>query len=471
MNFIKENDVEKVTGVKIAYIGGGSRAWARVLMNDLAKEDRLNGEIRLYDLNYDASEENCVIGNRLFEREDIKSSWKFINTKSLQEAITGVDFVVISILPGTLDEMEIDVELPKKYGIYQSVGDTVGPGGAIRALRTVPMFAEIAKAVKEYCPEAWVINYTNPMTICTQTLYEVFPEIKAFGCCHEVFATQQLFANIYNGYNGTNIKRQDVRINVVGINHFTFVNRAYYKNTDLMPLYKRFISENEAGLIEKSDHWMNSTFGTKHLVQFDLYKRYGIAGAAGDRHLAEFCPGEWYLKDPDTVKEWGFELTLVSDRKKTSASRSEETKDVLLGKKDFEIRDTGEEGVQQMCALLGISPMITNVNIPNKGQIENLPLGAVVETNATFDGNNICPVFAGEVPEELATIMRRHISNQKLLIKAGLTGDYELAYRAMINDPNLNLPLNESKKMFLEMIEKTQKYLPFYDAYIKSINK
>lgn len=103
--------------------------------------------------------------------------------------MTGADFVVISILPGIFDEMEFDVHLPERLGIWQSVGDTAGPGGMIRALRSIPMFVEIAEAIKAYSPDAWVINYTNPMSLLVKTLYTVFPEIKAFGCCHEVFGT------------------------------------------------------------------------------------------------------------------------------------------------------------------------------------------------------------------------------------------------------------------------------------------
>ena len=137
--------------------------------------------------------------------------------------------------------MESDVHTPEEYGIYQAVGDTVGPGGYIRALRTVPMFEEIALAVKEYCPNAWVINYTNPMTICVKALYNAFPEIKAFGCCHEVFGTQILMKKMLEedlGYQ--NVDRSDIKVNVVGVNHFTWLTSAYYKGMDLFPEYKRF---------------------------------------------------------------------------------------------------------------------------------------------------------------------------------------------------------------------------------------
>ena len=180
--------------IKIAYIGGGSRGWAWNLMSDLAVEPDLCGTVKLYDIDMEAAKHNEIIGNRLKGREDVKGNFTYEAVSTLKDALTGCDFVVLSILPGTFDEMESDVHAPEKYGIYQSVGDTVGPGGIIRALRTLPYYIEFAEAIKEYCPEAWVINYTNPMTMCVQMMYKVFPEIKCFGCCHEVFGTQKVIA-------------------------------------------------------------------------------------------------------------------------------------------------------------------------------------------------------------------------------------------------------------------------------------
>ena len=186
----------KVENIKIAYIGGGSRGWAWKLMTDLAKEEVISGTVCLYDIDKEAAEANAGIGNRLKDREDVVGEWNYTTADSLKEALTGADFVVISILPKTFDEMEADVHMPERLGIYQSVGDTAGPGGMMRALRTLPMYVELATAIKENCPDAWVINYTNPMSLCVKTLYHVFPEIKAFGCCHEVFGTQDVLAEI-----------------------------------------------------------------------------------------------------------------------------------------------------------------------------------------------------------------------------------------------------------------------------------
>jgi galacturan 1,4-alpha-galacturonidase len=174
-----ENTIEDL---KLAYIGGGSRGWAWNLMGDLAMEEQLSGKVYLYDLDFDAAKSNEIIGNRISSHPDAKSKWKYKAVHTPKAALTDADLVIISILPGTFDEMESDVHAPEKYGIYQSVGDTAGPGGLIRALRTIPMFETISLGIRDYCPKAWVINYTNPMTLCTRTLYEVFPQVKAFGC-------------------------------------------------------------------------------------------------------------------------------------------------------------------------------------------------------------------------------------------------------------------------------------------------
>ena len=183
---------QHVSDLQIAYVGGGSRAWAWTFMTDLAMDASLSGTIRLYDIDVRAAERNALVGNRMSAREDVPGKWVYKTCPSLEEALDGADFVVISILPGTFDEMESDVHLPERLGIYQSVGDTAGPGGILRALRTIPIYVDLARAIQRCAPAAWVINYTNPMALCVRTLYETFPGIKAFGCCHEVFGTQKV---------------------------------------------------------------------------------------------------------------------------------------------------------------------------------------------------------------------------------------------------------------------------------------
>ena len=457
----------KVSDIQIAYIGGGSRGWAWTFMTDLALEDEISGTIRLYDIDRKAAQTNEVIGNHLMNRPEAKGDWKFEVKDSLKEVLTGCDFAVISILPGTFDEMASDVHLPERLGIYQSVGDTAGPGGIIRGLRTIPMFVEIAEAIKKYAPDCWVINYTNPMSLCVKTLYHVFPQIKAFGCCHEVFGTQKVLRGIYEEETGDKIADwHDIHVNVVGINHFTWFDYASYKGIDLFPIYRKYTEEHkEDGYKEADKNWANSTFECAHIVKFDLFRKYGLIAAAGDRHLVEFMPGvgDSYLKDPETVKRWKFGLTTVDWRKKDLQERLAKSARLAAGEEEIELKPTGEEGIQLIKALCGLTRKISNVNIPNTGhQIANLPESAVVETNAVFERDAIRPLYAGELPEQIKELVDPHVANHERILKAAILCDFDLVVEAFLEDPQVKgrASREQVEELVRDMLRSTAKYLP-----------
>ena len=456
---------DKAIDVNIAYIGGGSRGWAWTFMTDLALEPKMSGTIRLYDIDQEAAKKNEIIGNRLSERKEVSGKWKYITAPSLKEALEGADFIVISILPGTFDEMEVDVHYPERLGIYQSVGDTAGPGGIMRALRTIPMFVEIANAIKEYSPNAWVINYTNPMSLCVKTLYTVFPQIKAFGCCHEVFGTQKVLKDITEKVLGiAGIERSEIHVNVLGINHFTWFDYASYKGIDIFPIYRDYIKEHfEEGINDPDSNWANSCFACSHRVKFDLFQNYGLIAAAGDRHLAEFMPGDLYLKDPETVLQWKFALTSVAWRKEDLKERLAKSRRLVSGEEEVELKPSGEEGIQLMKALCGLERVISNVNIPNTNrQITNLPEDAVVETNAVFERDAIRPVIAGALPEGVLRLTMPHVKNHETTLQAALTYDRSLVVKAFLNDPLVKGRASEEEvgKLVDDMIRDTMKYLP-----------
>ena len=456
----------QVEDLHIAYIGGGSRGWAWGLMSDLASAEDISGKVYLYDIDYEAALQNEKIGNSIHNVEGAKAEWAYQAVKTIGEALTGADFVVISILPGTFDEMESDVHTPEKYGIYQSVGDTSGPGGIIRAMRTVPMMEEIAKAVEQYCPEAWVINYTNPMTVCVRTLYKTFPRIKAFGCCHEVFGTQKVLQEMLQEEFGITAERDEIKVNVVGVNHFTWLTKAYYRNMDLFPIYRAYAEKYRLTGVGRPDegNWVSTTdyFACRQKVKFDLFLRFGAIAAAGDRHLAEFCPGDWYLKDPETVADWKFALTPVSWRKEDLKNRLARSRRLVSGEEAFQITKTGEEGVRQMRAILGLADLVTNVNLPNLGQIPNLPLGAVVETNAVFRADSVQPVMAGPLPESIVPLVGRIAGEQEVLVDGCMERDPEKVFQAFTMDPLVRLPLDQSRALFDEMVDRTKAYLSDY---------
>lgn len=198
-----------------------------------------------------------------------------------------------------------------------------------------------------------------------------------------------------------------------------------------MELYKEYIKKYPDGI---GTHEPEDYFGCMHRVKFDLFTRFGAVAASGDRHLAEFCPGNWYLKDPQTALDWGFSLTPVRWRKKDLKERLQKSADLQSGAIAFAHGDTGEEGVNQIRALAGLDSFVTNVNVPNVGQIPNLPLGAVVETNALFSKDSVQPLVADNVPEGILSLMLPAVQNQLTTVQAALTRDLDLAFRAFCAD-------------------------------------
>ena len=447
----------------IAYIGGGSRGWAWGFMMDLAMDADMCGTIRLYDIDRAAAERNQIIGRKISAHPDAVSRWQYEVSDSLREALTGADFVVISILPATFEEMRSDVHLPERVGVYQPVGDTVGAGGFMRAMRTIPMYVTIAEAIRDFAPEAWVINYTNPMSLCVRTLYEVFPGIKAFGCCHEVFGTQKLLCSMLKTELGIEgVKRQELYTTVTGINHFTWITRASYQGMDLMPHYAALADKYyETGYDEGGDqNWMNSHFNCAQRVKFDLFRRYGAIAAAGDRHLAEFT-APWYTLNPEVVRSWKFSLTTVDWRIEDLHNRLRRSDDLISGREELVLKASGEEGHLLLKAVLGLGDLVSNVNIPNRGQIPNLPLGAVVETNALFGLDRIEPLYAGPMPAAILPLVARHVYNQENTLTTALRCDRKLGFTTFMNDPQMSaVTVKDGQKLFDDMLENQRAYLP-----------
>jgi len=303
--------------IKIAYIGGGSRNWARMVMTDLALCEYLTGEIALYDIDRGAALANVERAAALFSHPDARTTFKVTAAHTTAEALTGANFVFLSILPGPMQMFANDLDIPARYGILQTVGDTTGPGGISRALRTIPTYVEYAHQIMEHCPNAWVINYTNPMTLCTSAFYAAEPQIQAFGCCHEVFGTQHMLAGLVEEYMDVpHPRRQEIKTDIAGLNHFTFATAARWNGIDLFPLLQRRIQSE--GFWADQTEWAlqlkahGSWFQSLSRIAFDFLRRFGALGAAGDRHLAEFVP--WYLVSEENLHRYGVILTPSSYR-------------------------------------------------------------------------------------------------------------------------------------------------------------
>lgn len=452
--------------IKIAYLGGGSKMWARVFMNDLALSEDLGGTISLYDIDNEAAYRNKEIGNRINLLPECKSKFNYEVCPKIEDALKGADFVVISILPGTFKEMESDVHAPEELGIYQSVGDTAGPGGVLRAMRTVPIYEYFAKKIKECCPTAWVINFTNPMSICVQTLYDVFPEIKAFGCCHEVFHAQEFLCLVLDKIKGIKATRHDIYTDASGVNHFTWITSARYHDLDLLSLIPAFIERYyDKGYYEAGTRFQfkTDTFAYGNKVKMDLYRRYHTLAAAGDRHLVEFLDRSWYLKNEKMVRHYAYGLTKVSFREEEQKRKIEESILMASGKEPIVLERSQEEAVDIMKAILGFKPVISNVNMPNMGQMKGLREGAIVETNCIFTNDTVKPVVASKLRSDVLALVSRASLNIDTCYEGIKKRDFQLIFNSFVNQALCaGITRDKLKDLFIKMVNNTKEYLKDY---------
>jgi alpha-galactosidase/6-phospho-beta-glucosidase family protein len=450
------------TEIKIAYIGGGSREWARTPMFGLALCPDLGGQMALYDADMDAARVNEQLGNWLQTQPGVVSRWKYLTVSTLSDVLRGADFVVLSIQPGPLEIMADEIAVAEEYGLFFPVGDTTGAPGLVRGLRAATIYAEFAEAIHTICPRAWAIHCTNPMAVCTRTLTKVAPSLKVFGCCHEVFATQRLLAELVSRYWGVSPvpSRTDIRIKVFGLNPFTWIDRCEYRGRDVMELVKQHIAQPGTLRIfsrAEVESW-NDRFRSSDQVKFVLFQRYGLLAADGDRQLVEFLRG--FIRSIDTLFQWGIIRTPVSWRIESWRTAAQKTHDLMSGRTPFRLQASGEEGVGQIRALAGLEEPITNVNLPNQGQVSNLPADTVVETNAHFGRDEIRPVSSGRLPPGLAPIIARHNADQELIAEAALTRNPDLAFQAVYGDPTNPLTPDEAWKMFRRMLSLNRDFLP-----------
>ncbi len=447
--------------LKIAYIGGGSREWARKLMIDLALCAELSGEVALYDIDAPAARMNEQLGNWLQSQPGVVSRWTYQVAPAIEDALRGADFVVISIQPGTLELMAEEISIAEEYGLFFPVGDTTGAPGLMRGLRSTLIFAGFAEAISQHCPHAWVVNYTNPLSICTRTLIRVSPGLKVFGCCHEVFATQRMLARISADCLEVEAPpRRDIQLNVLGINHFTWVDKAAWQGHDLLELLRQYTARPGVSRYytrEEVEGW-NDWFHCEDQVKFRLFQHFGVLPAAGDRHLVEFLPG--FIQSPETLFKWGVIRTPVSWRIERWRTSPQKTRELIAGRSPIELKASGEESISIFKALVGLGDTITNVNLENHGQTANLPLNSVVETNAHFSRDCVRPLAAGRLPASLAALISQHITNQELIIEAALTKDKELAFQAVFNDPSSTLPVDAAWEMFNRIFQAGRDFLP-----------
>jgi alpha-galactosidase len=458
--------------VTIGYVGGGSTSWAHTLMNDLALAADLTGEVALYDVDHEAAKRNARFGNWVDDLPGAESDFDYVAYEDRDDALRDADFVVVSTQDDLVDQ-HADLLLPEEYGIYETVWDTVGPGGTVRAMRAVSQYREIAATVREVCPDAWVINYSNPMTMCVRTLYEEYPEVNAIGLCHEVFGTQGFFADLVGEYlDAETPPRHEIDLNVKGINHFTWADEARWRGRDLFDLLDRKLDEEtplpafDPGDLDDVGHGANSWH-----VTLELYRRFGAVPAAADRHLVEFVP--WFLDvdSREAVHRWGIRTCPTGFREGANDTFGEPleqhdtpvTERYMSGEESFELSESGEESVEIIQALCGGDALKTNVNTANRGQVANLPQGAVVETNALVTPDSVTPLTAGDLPRQVRNAVMTHVENHETLVEAGFAGDLDLAFQAFLNEPLVTIQPDRARDLFAEMVEHYRNYFDGWD--------
>ncbi|SDK54668.1 family 4 glycosyl hydrolase [Natronorubrum texcoconense] len=453
--------------ITIAYLGGGSRQWAPNLIQDLAQSD-LDGRVRLYDEYYESAARNARFGNWVQERDGAVADWSYEATDSLETALAGADVVILSTQYDPAETFVHDLDIPERYGIYGAVAATIGPGGIFRAMRTVPLYRTFAAAIREHCPDAWVFNYTNPVHFVTRALYDEYPEINALGLCHEVLGTRHRLARYAREQLDMDAERSDISVNVKGINHFTWVDEARCKGVDLWPVleelrdgpegHQTFTPEDLADDSVFVDHWQ---------VTWELFRRFGVLPAAGDRHLVEYAT--WFIQGgQEGLNRWGVKRTGSDYRAKHwTPAESDQTTDVeawMAGDREFELSESDEVFVDILAGLAGQAEYVTNVNLPNTGQVSDLQDGAVVETNALVSADEVKPMTAGGFPRPVRSLLRGHIDTIETVIEASADGDLDAAFQGFLIDQQIRtLQTEDARELFAELVAAQESYLQDWD--------
>lgn len=449
--------------IKIAYIGGGSMNFGWQFIAELAGEEELGGTVFLYDTDKALSLANEVIGNKLREHPDNRSNFIYLATDTMEEALKDADFVILSICEGTLEELIADIHLPEMYGIYQASGESAGPGGIMRGIRVLPKYIVIAENIKKLCPEAWVINLTTPMEACIETLKKANPEIKVFGCSDDPVHTYELIADFTaREYKLPMVSRRDIKANLAGINSFAWFTEITYQGQDIMWLFRKYTElYSKTGYQRRSNEYKINPQSSWNLVKFDMFLRYGVIAATHDKNIADFCP-PWYNKTPKVASSWKYGTINSNILRKNKNEHLTRAKKLMSGEEYLKIGYSKNECISEMKALLGLGNLITNADIVNVGQITNLPIGAVVQTNCLFSQNSVVPVMAGNLPDEICCLTLRHIYNQKTLVRAVFEKDLDIAFNAFLNDPHINEDIESSTELFKEMLSEIRNHLIYF---------
>ncbi|MBI4831281.1 MAG: hypothetical protein HY801_06940 [Candidatus Lindowbacteria bacterium] len=441
---------------KIVIIGGGSYNWAPTLISDILLTPALDGcHIVLEDLAPEPLKATYSLGQKMIAEK--KSDCTLNTTIDEKEALDGADFVIVTISTGGFETMEKDLEIPRKYGVNQTVGDTVGPGGLARALRSIPVLVGIARNMERICPQAWLINITNPMsTLCLAVNHAT--RIRTIGLCHELQGVLYIVRSMLKLAENSKIE-----FDVAGVNHFIWLLRLKIDGRDGFEMLREW-TRNPAPF-EVQDQDIKEMFTPSMIdrakLKLELFEKHGSLPAAGDRHIAEFFDN--YLRDmKEAEQKYGVLPTSISERRDGwFAAAKAYVHGMLEETFPLPVRKSGETISDILASLSGGAPHTDVLNVPNTGQVSNLPKGAVVETLGEVSGNGVGTLKPLELPRDVQTLILPHAENQSLVVKAALDGDRSAALDVLLRDP-LSSNCGRPDRMLDELLAAQAKYLPAF---------
>lgn len=355
-------------------------------------------------------------------------------------ALEGADFVVNMVQIGMHEATLKDFEIPKKYGLKQTIADSMGVGGIFRGLRTIPFAVELAGEMRQLCPGALLLNYTNPMSILMQALYTAYPDIKSVGLCHSVPYTAQEISS-YIGVSGEKLTYE-----CAGINHIAWMTRLEVDGEDAYPRLFEAMEDPEVY--------------AKDRVRFELMRRFGYFVTESSEHNAEYTP--YFLRDDDLIEDFDVPVDEYVRRSEENLKEYAETRRKLLEGGTFPLERSVEYGSLIIHSLMTGQPRSVYGNVENTGLITNVPDGCCVEVPVLVDGSGLKPCHVGNLPPQLAATCAPHTAVQDLTVRAALEGNRDHVHHAAMLDRHAPtvLSLDEIRAMVDELLEAHRDFLP-----------
>jgi alpha-galactosidase len=440
---------------RIAFIGAGSTVFMKNLIGDALSMPALAGAtIALMDIDPKRLAESEMVAAKMIATLGAPATLE-VHTDQ-RRAIAGADFVIVAFQIGGYKPCTVtDFEIPKSYGLRQTIADTLGIGGIMRGLRTVPHLWSLAADMAQVCSNAIMLQYVNPMAINTWALGAKYPKLKQVGLCHSVQGTAAELAR------DLDIPEADLRYRAAGINHMAFYLNFEARNPDgsYRDLYPALRQGYAAGRIPKPSNW-NDRCPNK--VRYEVMTHLGYFVTESSEHFAEYVP--WFIKDnrPDLIETFGIPLDEYPTRCEEQIARWEKQAAEMRSAATIEVKPTNEYAATIMNSVVTGAPSVIYGNIPNRGYIPQLPEGAAVEVPVLVDANGLQPTLVKGMPPQLVALMRTNVNVQELTVAALMNEDREHIYHAAYLDPHTaaELDLRQIRRMVDDLIAAHGPWMP-----------